>query len=88
MNRLWDPPTEIQASGFHSAARRFGGIAERCSAARVRLAAANPAAPLPPARRSADVGNCDDGRLRRKPEAEQFLRLAKDENQIVVDKTS
>lgn len=87
MKMLWDPPTEIQASGFRSAARRIGWIAERCSAARVRYAAANPAAPLPPARRSADVSN-RDGRLRRKPEAEQFLRLAKDENQVVVDKTS
>jgi hypothetical protein len=87
MKMLWDPPTEIQASGFRSAARRFGWIAERCSTARVRFAAANPAAPLPPARRSADAGNCD-GRLRRKPEAKQFLRLAKDETQVGVDKTS
>jgi hypothetical protein len=87
MKMLWDPPTEIQASGFRSAARRLGWIAERCSEARVRYAAANPAAPLPPARRSAGVRN-RDGRLRRKPEAMQFLRLAKDENQIVVDKTS
>jgi len=87
MRRLWDPPTEIQASGFRSAARRFGWIAERCSEARVRYAAANPAAPLPPVRRSADMSNCD-GRLRRKPEAEQFLRLTEDENQVVVDKTS
>ena len=87
MNRLWDPPTEIQASGFRSAARRFGWIAERCSAARVRYAAANTAAPLPPARRSARATDCD-GRLRRKPEAEQVLRLTKDENQVVVDKTS
>jgi hypothetical protein len=87
MKRLWDPPTEIQASGFRSAARRFGWIAERCSAARVRYAAANTAAPLPPARRSARASACD-GRLRRKPEAEQFLRLTKDENQVVVDKTS
>lgn len=87
MKRLWDPPTEIQAFGFRSAARGVLPIAERCSAARVRYAAANTAVPLPPARRSADIGNCD-GRLRRKPEAEQFLRLAKDENQVVVDKTS
>jgi hypothetical protein len=87
MKMLWDPPTEIQASGFRSAARQLLLIAERCSAARVRYAAANPAAPLPPARRSASPIDCD-GRLRRKPEAKQFLRLAKDENQIVVDKTS
>ena len=87
MKRLWDPPTEIQASGSRFAARRLRSIAERCSAARVRYAAANLAAPLPPARRSAKARN-HDGRLRRKPEAEQFLRLTKDENQVVVDKTS
>jgi hypothetical protein len=87
MKMLWDPPTEIQASGYRSAARRLRSIAERCSEARVRFAAANTAAPLPPVRRSADVSNCD-GRLRRKPEAVQFLRLTQDENQIVVDKTS
>lgn len=87
MKRLWDPPTEIQASGFRSAARRLLSIAERCSEARVRYAAANPAAPLPPVRRSANASDCD-GRLRRKPEAAQFLRLTKDENQVLVDKTS
>jgi hypothetical protein len=87
MKRLWDPPTEIQASGFRSAARRSGWIAERCSEARVRYAAPKAGAPLPPVRRSAEV-NGRDGRLRRKPEAEQFLRLTKDENQCGVDKTS
>ena len=92
MKRLRDPPTEIQASGFRSAARRPCWIAERCSEARVRFAAAGPqagtpAAPLLPARRSAEVSNCD-GRLRRKPETEQFLRLTEDESQCGVDKTS
>jgi hypothetical protein len=29
-----------------------------------------------------------DGRLRREPNVVQFLRLAKDENQVAVDKTS
>lgn len=53
MKTLWDPPTEIQASGFRFAARLLGLIAERCSDARVRFAAANTAAPLPPVRRSA-----------------------------------
>lgn len=87
MKMLGGPPTEIQACGFRSAARRFRRMAERCSAARVRFAAANVAAPLPSVRRSADV-NRRDGRLRRKPQAKQFLRLAKDENQMTVDKTS
>ena len=61
MKRLWDPPTEIQASGFRSAAHRFRWIAERCSEARVRCAAANIAAPLPPARRSATPSFATDG---------------------------
>jgi hypothetical protein len=61
MKRLWDPPTEIQASGFRSAARRFEWIAERCSEARVRCAAANTAAPLPPARRCARESFATDG---------------------------
>ena len=87
MTMLWDSPTEFQASGFRSAARPTGLIAERCSEARVRFAAANTAAPLPPVRRSANT-QCCDGRLRRKPEAQQFLRLAKDGNQMRVDKTS
>jgi hypothetical protein len=62
-------------------------IAERCSAARVRSAAAQ-------TRRA--LASCApfrlriirDGRLRREPDTVQFLRLAKDENQVVVDKTS
>ena len=78
MKMLWDPPTEIQASGFRSAAGRFGWIAERCSAARVRFAVANPAAPLPPARRSARSGFATGGSIR-EPDATRFLRLMKDE---------
>jgi hypothetical protein len=42
---LWDPPTEIQASGFRSAARRFCWLAERCSEARVRLRRGTPPRP-------------------------------------------
>ena len=48
MKILWDPPTEIQASGFRSAARRLWLIAERCSAARVCFAAANTGRALAP----------------------------------------
>jgi len=73
MKMLWNPPTEIQASGFRSAA--------------AGPQAGTPAAPLPPVRRSADVSHCD-GRLRRKLEAVQFLRLTEDESECGVDKTS
>jgi hypothetical protein len=75
MKSLWDPPMETQASGFRSAARRVLLIAERCSAARVGYAAANP----PPtwllcavqqSRVIATAGS--DGNQK-----QQFLRLAK-----------
>ena len=79
MKMLWDPPTEIQASGFRSAARRFGWIAERCSAARVRFVAANHAAPLPPARRFRPAVTFATGGSIREPDATRFLRLMKDE---------
>ena len=62
-------------------------LAERCSAARVPYAA-------PQSRRALAscapfcTGMIRDGRLRQEPDAAQFLRLAKDENQSRVDKTS
>jgi len=64
-----------------------GWLAERCSAARVRFAAANHAAPLPPARRSTQSMIATGGSIR-EPDAAHFLRLTKDENQLAVDRTS
>jgi hypothetical protein len=61
---LWNPPAEIQVSCFRSAARRLCWMAEQCSEARVRFAAANRAAAAPLLQRSTDVRNfqgCSDG---------------------------
>jgi len=74
MTSLWALLPGIQASVSRCAARHRGALADRCSASRVRFAAANSAAPLTPPRRSAEPSICD-GRLRREPEANQFLRL-------------
>jgi hypothetical protein len=61
-------------------------IAERCSVARVRYAAPNSGAPLPPPRRSAGPYFATDGSAGHQ-DAKQFLRLAEDENQVI-DRTS
>ncbi|MCZ2075177.1 MAG: hypothetical protein LC130_09285 [Bryobacterales bacterium] len=53
MKMLWDPPTEIQASGFRTAARRIQPMPEWCLQAGVHCAAVNPAVPLPSMRGSA-----------------------------------
>lgn len=86
MKMLGNPPPGIQASGSHCAVRRWlrsrrtvlGG---KGSLRRPQTDALAACAPF-----------CSriirDGRLRREPDAVQFLRLAKDENRVVVDKTS
>ena len=87
MRRLGSPPPGIQASGSHYAVRHrvrgsrtvLGGKGSlRRGTHRRALASCAPF--------------CSriirDGRLRREPDAVHFLRLAKDENQVVVDKTS
>jgi hypothetical protein len=84
--KLGNSPPGIQTSGSHCAVRR------RISDSRAVLGGKGPL--RPGCRR--DPASCapfrmritHDGRLRREPDAMKFLRLAKDENQIVVDKTS
>jgi hypothetical protein len=84
---LWDPPPGIQASDSRSTARRPAvsrktvlGNQGSLRRGKLRRALVSCAPFCPPIDR--------DGRLRREPDAEQFLRLAKDENQMAVDKTS
>ena len=85
--RRGDPPPGIQASGPRSAARPgaldsrtlLGGKGSLRRGRQRRALAA-----CAPFRRAM----IRDGRLRREPDAQQFLRLAKDENQCGVDKTS
>lgn len=87
MKTLGNPPPGIQASGSHYAVRRqvrssrtvLGGKGSlRRGTHRRALASCAPFC----------MRINRDGRLRREPDAVQFLRLAKDENQVVVDKTS
>jgi len=84
--KLGNPPPGIQTSGSHCAVRRrvpasrtvLGGKGSLRRGYRRVLAS------CAPFRRPM----LRDGRLRREPDVVLFLRLAKDESQIVVDKTS
>ena len=76
MTRLWDPPPGIQASGSRYAAHPCTsnstavlGVKGSLRRAKHRRALAS-CAPL-------CSGNQRDGRLRREPDAQQFLRLTK-----------
>ena len=87
MRTLGNPPPGIQASGSRCAVRRRGGSRGKVGGgARVEGRGGNRPA------LAACAPFCSriirDGRLRREPDAVQFLRLAKDEDQVVVDKTS
>ena len=87
MKTLGNPPPGIQVSGSRCAVRRraggrttvLGGKGTLRRAKNRRALAS--CAPL-------CQGIIRDGRLRREPDTEQFLRLTKDENQMTVDKTS
>ena len=87
MRPLGDPPPGIQASGSHSAARHCWSGSRTVLGGKGSLRRANTGRALAS---SAPFyrGINRDGRLRREPDAVQFLRLTKDENQVVVDKTS
>jgi hypothetical protein len=87
MKPLGNPPPGSQASGSRCAVRRrvpssrtvLGGKGSlRRGTHRRALASCAPFC----------TRMNHDGRLRREPDATQFLRLAKDENQVAVDKTS
>ena len=87
MKTLGNPPPGIQASGSRCAVRR------RVRSSRTVLGGKGPLRRAKSRRALASsapfcIGINHDGRLRREPDAAQFLRLAKDENQVVVDKTS
>ncbi|HTA42619.1 MAG TPA: hypothetical protein VK789_09240 [Bryobacteraceae bacterium] len=87
MKTLWDSPPGIQVSDSRCAVRHgvpgsrtvlgVKGSLRRGSNRRARDASA-------PFR----LSTIHDGRLRREPDKEQFLRLTKDGNQVAVDKTS
>lgn len=85
-SQLGNSPPGIQTSGSHCAVRRrvrgsrtvLGGKGPLRRGCRRALASSAPFCKT----------RFRDGRLRREPDVVQFLRLAKDENQVVVDKTS
>jgi len=87
MKTLGNPPPGIQVSGSRCAVRlRAGG----------RTTVLGGKGPLRRGKPDRALASCAllclrivrDGRLRREPDTQQFLRLAKDENQVAVDKTS
>ena len=86
MSRLGNPPPGSQTSGSHCAVRRpvrssrtvLGGKGPLRRGCRRALASSAPFCRV----------MFRDGRLRREPDVVQFPRLAKDANQVVVDKTS
>ena len=87
MRELGNPPPGIQASGSRCAVRRGARSSRTVLGGKGSLRRGKHPRAL-----AACAPFCTriirDGRLRREPDAVQFLRLAKDENQIVVDKTS
>jgi len=87
MRELGNPPPGIQASGSRCAVRR------RARSSRTVLGGKGS---LRRGTNRRALASCApfcrtiirDGRLRREPDAVQFLCLKKDKNQVVVDKTS
>jgi hypothetical protein len=87
MKTLGNPPPGIQPSGSRCAVRRRAGG---------RTTVLGGKGPLRRGKPGRALASCAplcfriirDGRLRREPDTEQFLRLANDANQVVVDKTS
>ena len=87
MKPFGNPPPGIQASGSHYAVRRRAGSRRTVLGGKGSLRRGTPRRALASCVPFC-TGTIRDGRLRREPDAVQFLRLAKDENQVVVDKTS
>jgi hypothetical protein len=87
MTTLWNPPPGIQASGSRSTARLRIPVSRTVLGSKGVLRRAKNRRALASCAPFCRVTH-RDGRLRREPDAEPFLRLAKDENQMAVDKTS
>jgi hypothetical protein len=84
MNTLWDPPPGIQASGSRYAARPTHSDSTAVLGGKGSLRRAKHRRALASCAPPCFTTMCD-GRLRREPDAQQFLRLTKTENQMVVD---
>lgn len=87
MRRLGNSPPGIQASGSRSTVRRRAGSSRTVLGGKGSLRRGKPRRAL-----ASSAPFCiriiRDRRLRREPDAVQFLCLVKDKNQVVVDKTS
>jgi hypothetical protein len=87
MKTLGNPPPGIQASGSRCAVRHRARSSRTVLGGKASLRRGKHRRAL-----ASSAPFCSriirDGRLRREPDAVQFLRLAKDENRIVVDKIS
>ena len=83
---LGNSPPGIQTSGSHCAVRRRmpGSRTVLGGKGPLRRGSGRALASCAPFRKTI----LRDGRLRREPDVAQFLRLAKDANHVVVDKTS
>jgi hypothetical protein len=87
MKTLWSPPPGSQANDSRCAVRHEGRSSRTVLGVKGSLRrGSNRRAPDSSAPFRTRIVH--DGRLRREPFAAQFLRLTKDENQVVVDKTS
>jgi hypothetical protein len=87
MKTLGNPPPGIQASGSRCAVRRRVRIRTTVLGGKGALRRGEPGRALAPCAPFC-IRIIRDGRLRREPDVAQFLRLAKDGNRVVVDKTS
>lgn len=87
MRTLGSPPPGIQASDSRCAVRRRALSSRTVLGSKGSLRRATNRRALASCAPFCKGIMCD-GRLRREPDAVQFLRLANDENQVVVDKTS
>lgn len=87
MRTLRNPPPGIQVSGSRCAVRRQAGSRTTVLGGKGSLRRGKPRRALAPCAPLC-LRIIRDGRLRREPDTVQFLRLVKDENQVVVDKTS
>ena len=84
MKRLWDSPPGIHASDSRSAARRRASDRRTVLDGKGSLRRGKLRRALASCAPFCNLTNCD-GRLRREPDAKQFLRLTQNENQMAVD---
>ena len=86
-NQLWNPPPGISSSDSRCAVRRQVRCSRTVLGVKGSLRRGKPRRALDPSA-PFRLSMIRDGRLRRESDVVQFLRLTKDADQVVVDKTS